>query len=390
MADVAVPSIATVVQTSADTVLGVQGGAVKRMAASPSFAQLATQVRTAQAVVGDEVLSGSAVRDGFVVGRDLVGDTDCHGFADRTVISGVTDSGTYGAFDVTVELQGSHDHDHVYSFQDRIEYTGTGTVSNISGFYSQPTLTGSGTIARRSGVRIRDYIDSGDTSNVAINTGILIEDLVKGDARFALVSQGNVPSYHGGQFSVGFPTSSPTAGEGLAYVGVTLSGVTQIGINSRGGASSSATFQYSAFNAAPALVSGSYTTQETHGLAVRNAAIGSGATLTKQFGVSVDNLTSASQNYAFRSKVTAGTNKWNIYQEGNAPNWLSGDSYHGTSVAVPSARSHYAAQTATAGTAPIKLTAGTLLGTPETGAFEFDGTNLYFTVGGVRKTVTLA
>jgi hypothetical protein len=50
---------------------------------------------------------------------------------------------------------------------------------------------------------------------------------------------------------------------------------------------------------------------------------------------------------------------------------------------------HIAAGTATANTAPLKLTSGVNLTTPEDGAFEFDGTNLYFTVGGVRKTVTL-
>ena len=61
----------------------------------------------------------------------------------------------------------------------------------------------------------------------------------------------------------------------------------------------------------------------------------------------------------------------------------------GIGVTAPSAYLHIKAGTATAGTAPIKLTAGTNLGTPEDGAFEFDGTNLYFTVGGVRKTVTL-
>ena len=53
------------------------------------------------------------------------------------------------------------------------------------------------------------------------------------------------------------------------------------------------------------------------------------------------------------------------------------------------ARLELPAGTATAGTAPLKLTSGTNLSTPENGAFEFDGTNLYFTVGGVRKTVTL-
>lgn len=58
-------------------------------------------------------------------------------------------------------------------------------------------------------------------------------------------------------------------------------------------------------------------------------------------------------------------------------------------VSTPTAKVHIAAGSATVGTAPLKLTAGTNLTTPEDGAFEFDGTNLYFTVGGVRKTVTL-
>jgi hypothetical protein len=55
----------------------------------------------------------------------------------------------------------------------------------------------------------------------------------------------------------------------------------------------------------------------------------------------------------------------------------------------PTAYLHLGAGTATANTAPLKLTSGTNLTTPENGAFEFDGTNLYFTTGGTRKTVTL-
>jgi hypothetical protein len=45
--------------------------------------------------------------------------------------------------------------------------------------------------------------------------------------------------------------------------------------------------------------------------------------------------------------------------------------------------------TGTTSIAPLKLIAGTNLTTPVNGSFEFDGTNLYFTVGGVRKIVTL-
>lgn len=52
-----------------------------------------------------------------------------------------------------------------------------------------------------------------------------------------------------------------------------------------------------------------------------------------------------------------------------------------------SARVHIAGGSASL--APLKLTSGTNLTTPQDGAFEFDGTNLYFTIGGTRKTVTL-
>jgi len=55
----------------------------------------------------------------------------------------------------------------------------------------------------------------------------------------------------------------------------------------------------------------------------------------------------------------------------------------------PTARLHISAGTAVANTAPLKLTPGTNLTNPENGAFEYDGTNLYFTTGSGRKTVTL-
>ncbi len=51
----------------------------------------------------------------------------------------------------------------------------------------------------------------------------------------------------------------------------------------------------------------------------------------------------------------------------------------GIGTTTPTASFHIKAGTATAGTAPMKLTAGTNLTTPEAGAIEFDGTNLYYT-----------
>lgn len=51
---------------------------------------------------------------------------------------------------------------------------------------------------------------------------------------------------------------------------------------------------------------------------------------------------------------------------------------------APTAMLHIQAGTATANTAPIKLTSGTNLTTPEDGAMEYNGTHLYYTIGSTR------
>ena len=58
--------------------------------------------------------------------------------------------------------------------------------------------------------------------------------------------------------------------------------------------------------------------------------------------------------------------------------------------AVPTAKLHIAAGAAAATSAPIKLTAGTNMTTPEAGAVEFDGTNLFFTTGSTRQITVAA
>lgn len=53
------------------------------------------------------------------------------------------------------------------------------------------------------------------------------------------------------------------------------------------------------------------------------------------------------------------------------------------------ARLHIAAGGTSSGTGALKLTAGATVSVAEDGLFEFDGSNLFFTIGGVRKTFTL-
>lgn len=59
----------------------------------------------------------------------------------------------------------------------------------------------------------------------------------------------------------------------------------------------------------------------------------------------------------------------------------------GIGTTTPTAALHIRPGTATAGTAPLKLTAGTNLTVPENGAIEFNGTDFFVTSGGNRRAI---
>jgi hypothetical protein len=64
---------------------------------------------------------------------------------------------------------------------------------------------------------------------------------------------------------------------------------------------------------------------------------------------------------------------------------LAGVPRVGLGVPNPTARLHLMAGSATASTAPLKFTSGTHLTTPEAGAMEYNGTNLFFTRTGTTR-----
>ena len=90
---------------------------------------------------------------------------------------------------------------------------------------------------------------------------------------------------------------------------------------------------------------------------------------------------------------TAASNNLTIYSTSNGTkgNIILGTTYYdevnnrlGIDTTVPTARLHLPAGTATANTAPIKLTAGTGLTVVEDGALEYHNSHLYFTIGSTR------
>jgi len=77
------------------------------------------------------------------------------------------------------------------------------------------------------------------------------------------------------------------------------------------------------------------------------------------------------------------TRNWGIGTNGNLQ--VQGSAFVGAASILPTALLHLAAGTATASTAPLKLTSGTNLTTAEAGAFEYDGTSLFFTRTGTTR-----
>jgi hypothetical protein len=117
---------------------------------------------------------------------------------------------------------------------------------------------------------------------------------------------------------------------GLKVVSAALTGVAQDGIQSAPVATSAATSQIRAFTAIPSTAAAAFTCTTAYGFRAFDASTGAGSTITNLYGVYVNDLTQATNNYGIGSVVSSGTNKWNIYASGTADNYFAGNVGVGT------------------------------------------------------------
>lgn len=153
------------------------------------------------------------------------------------------------------------------------------------------------------------------------------------------------------------------------------------------------------------------------GASSENTVIGSGALSISLFGVSngntvigrgaANNMSSGGSNNtvignhvgnsgSYSGNILIGTDSTTQSAASNYLN-IGGGAIQGTglggtpdigiSVSSPTARVQFPAGAAGSHMAPIKLTPGTLMTTPEDGALEYDGTHLYFTIGSTRSPI---
>lgn len=326
-------------------------------------------------------------RDALLVHRSVVGLTDCHAVRDETAVSGVTDYGGYGSFDAAPALSGTHTHNHVFSFQDRPSYTtsGAGVLQNQAGVYSEPSFSGAaGSVQRREGVRVMEYI--GSAGVVAEQAGLVVRSLTKATKNYGVMVQGAPMNVFGGRTVFGL-VADPAVNEGVSHYGSNLSGGSVTSFQASGvGLGIAGTWSWAGFKSTPVLPAAANTGGTLVGFWARDVIPEVGSpSVAAHVGVSVDDISGLSV-FGLISQITAGATRWALYLIGGAKSFLGGKSYFGGTTATdPTATIHVAAGSAAAGSAPIKLTAGTLMATPENGAIEYDGTHVYITIGGVRK-----
>jgi hypothetical protein len=115
------------------------------------------------------------------------------------------------------------------------------------------------------------------------------------------------------------------------------------------------------------------------------------ATITNQYGFMADSgLIGATNNYGFFGGIAAGTNRWNIYMNGTANNYMAGVLTIGTT--SPNASAKVQIDTTTQGFLPPRMTTTqkNAIGTPAAGLVIFDTTLAKLCVysGSAWQTIT--
>lgn len=174
-----------------------------------------------------------------------------------------------------------------------------------------------------------------------------------------------------GQLNIG---GTPAAGRPLTISKAITGAAQTFVVTVNGGIQSDVTTEAQIFRSAVSTQAASFTLPGlTHFVATGISTPGAGSTITNQYGFFVTSTTTgATNNYGFFGDIASGTNRWNLYMNGTANNYLAGNLMVGTTtLATSSEKTIHIAN----GTAPTAnpTNAGVLY--VESGALKYRGSS---------------
>lgn len=254
-----------------------------------------TNISTGALGIAQSTLTGYVLR----ASKGITGATSSLGISvDGAVQSDVTSRGSY--FHTSASTQntaftlGILDH----YFASGGSGFGSATVTNQYGFRVDSTLTGATN-------------NFGFFSNIASGTG-----------RWNLYMSGTANNYLAGSLGIG--ATFLTAHNLRVDKNITGGSVAH-GIYNGGTVQSDVTTQARYYTSAASTQATTFTCSDLRHYLATQGTFGAGSTVALQMGFIVDStLIGATENFGFRGQIPAGANRWNIYMDGTANNYING------------------------------------------------------------------
>lgn len=167
---------------------------------------------------------------------------------------------------------------------------------------------------------VRRYTIGNDTSSFTIR------DESGGADRLTITSAGLATFANdlrvSGRLGIGGAVSTTSV---VQNIGDISGATTSVGYMLNGTVQSGVTAAAIGYRSSPSIAAAAFTIASLQHFRVAPGTLGAGAAITNQYGLLIDNLTDATNNYGVYSQLSAsGTSRWNFYAPGTAPNYMEG------------------------------------------------------------------
>jgi hypothetical protein len=258
--------------------------------------------------IGTTSLTGYTIR----IGKTMTGSADYYAIGNYGAIqSGVTSAAIY--YDCYASTQSANfnlsqiRHYSVSSSGTFANVTAGGSVTNQYGFYVDSTLTG------------------------ATNNYAYFSNIASGTGRWNLYMNGTANNYMAGSLGIG---ATNLTGTNLR-IGKNLTGFTSsISLLNESVIQSDVQTSATYFRTIASTQAASFTLSQLFHYAALQGTFGAGSTVNNQYGFYVANLATGPLTYGFYGDVASGTDRWNLFMNGTAANYLAGNTGIGTTGAT--------------------------------------------------------
>jgi hypothetical protein len=252
--------------------------------------------------IGSTSLTGFSLN----VGKSITGATSSYGISQIGSVQSDVTSSAFGIINTAITAASAF------------------TLINYNHFYAQQGTFGAGSsVTNQSGYRV-DSTLIGATNNYGFRGQI-----PNGTNRWNLYMDGTADNYMAGKLALGSTAGSASrlVSNRLFLTGGTLS----IAYEYEGNILSDVTSEARGYSTYIGTQGASFTLANLTHYQADQGLIGAGSSVTTQNGFYVRAaLIGANSNYGFRGSIPVGTNRWNLYMDGMAANYLAGDTGIGT------------------------------------------------------------